>query len=316
MKYLKQNVCAFISAMIWGTAFVAQSVCSEHIGPFTTTALRSVIAAVFLTVVVFLKRKVGRKKSVFKDKIYFKKLLSSGIVCGIILSMATILQQTGIGDTGAGKTAFITAMYVVIVPVLGIFFKKKAGRGVWTAVAVAVIGFYFLCLHGDGGISLAVSDLFVLLCAFMFSVHIIVVDNVSDGVDGIELSCIQFYTASLLSLIFMLAYEKVIFLEIAACLLPLMYIGVFSSGIAYTLQIMAQKGSNPTVISLILALESVFAVLAEHIIGGTNVKSMTWWEILGCALIFSAVLLSQIPFNELKKICITKKNREGESLFF
>ncbi len=301
MKCLKQNICAFMAAIIWGTAFVAQSLCSEHIGPFTTTALRSVIAAVFLTAVVFLKRKAERKKSVFADKVYFKKLLRSGIICGIILAAASILQQTGIGDTGAGKTAFITAMYVVIVPVLGVFFKKKIGGGVWTAVAVAVIGFYFLCLYGEGGISLAVSDLFVLLCAFVFSIHIIVVDNVSDGVDGIELSCVQFYATSVLSLIFMLIYEKVDFSELAACVLPLLYIGVFSSGIAYTLQIIAQKGSNPTVISLIFALESVFAVFAEHIIGGANVKAMTWWEILGCILIFAAVVLSQIPFNELKK---------------
>ena len=301
MKYLKQNICAFMTAMIWGTAFVAQSLCSEHIGPFTTTALRSVIAAVFLTAVVFLKRKAERKKSVFADRIYFKKLLRSGIICGIILAVATILQQTGIGDTGAGKTAFITAMYVVIVPVLGIFVRKKAGAGVWAAVAVAVIGFYFLCLYGEGGVRLAVSDLFVLLCAFMFSVHIIVVDNVSDGIDGIELSCVQFYAASVLSLIFMIVYEKVVFSEIVACVLPLLYIGVFSSGIAYTLQIIAQKGSNPTVISLILALESVFAVLAEHLIGGTNAKAMMWWEIVGCILIFSAVVLSQIPFDKFYK---------------
>ena len=298
MQNVKQNTCALITALIWGTAFVGQSICSKYLGPFTTTALRSVIAAIFLTIVVFILRKIKGQKSIFEDKIYFKKLLKSGIICGILLATATNLQQTGIGDTGAGKTAFITAMYVVIVPLLGIFVGKKAGTNVWAAVFVAVIGFYFLCLYGEGKIGIALSDLFVLLCAFMFSVHIITVDRVSEGIDGIELSCVQFYASAVVSLICMFFTEKVSVSDIHSCALPLLYISVFSSGIAYTLQIIAQKGSNPTVISLIFTLESVFAILAEHIIAGSMAKPMMWWETLGCTLIFLAVVFSQIPFKK------------------
>ena len=298
MKNAKQNTCAVVTALIWGTAFVAQSICSKYIGPFTTTALRSVIAALFLTLVVFIMRKAKGKGSVFADRVYFKKLVKSGIICGVLLATATNLQQTGIGDTGAGKTAFITAMYVVIVPVLSMFLGKKADGGVWCSVAIAVVGFYFLCLYGEEGIGLAVSDLFVLLCAFMFSVHIIAVDRLNDGIDGIELSCVQFYASAVVSLVCMFFTETPTVQDISQCIAPLLYISVFSSGIAYTLQIIAQKGSNPTIISLIFTLESVFAILAEHIISGSDAKPMMWWEILGCIFIFFAVVFAQIPFKK------------------
>lgn len=296
MKTMKQNCCALLAAFIWGTAFVAQSTCAEYLGPFSVNALRSIIATAVLAVIVLISRKTGLSKVKVKDKKYNKRLLIGGILCGTALAAATNLQQAGLAETGAGKAAFITAMYVVIVPVLGLFLKKKAGGNVWLAVAMSIVGFYFLCLYGEG-FSLAPGDLLVLLCSILYAVHILIIDHFGD-VDGIELSCVQFAMVTVISSVCMFIFETPTMEAIIPCILPILYIGVFSSGVAYTLQIIAQKDANPTVITLLLSMESVFAVVAERVVPGRNAAPLMWWEILGCVIIFTSVILSQINFKK------------------
>jgi len=296
MKTMKQNICAVLAAFIWGSAFVAQDVCGKSIDPFTVNALRGIIAFAVLLIIVLIGRKTGfipKQKNVKK---YNKRLLLGGVCCGIALSMASNLQQAGIVGTGSGKSAFITAMYVVIVPLLGLFFKKKASFNVWIGVAISVVGFYFLCLYGEG-FKLATSDLLVLLCAIIFAVHILIIDGFGD-VNGIELSCVQFGVVSVVSTVCMFIFETPEIGNIMQCILPLLYIGVFSSGVAYTLQIIAIKDANPTVITLLLSLESVFALFVEKIIPGASKGPMMWWEIVGCVLIFGAVMISQVQFKK------------------
>ncbi len=290
---MKQNIFALLAALIWGTAFVAQDKCSQYIGPFTVNALRGIVAFLVLSVIVLIAKKTGLSSVKERGKGYNKRLLMGGICCGLALAVASNLQQAGIAESGAGKSAFITAMYVVIVPILGLFFKKKVGIKIWASVLISIVGFYFLCLFGEG-FSLALGDLLVLLCSIIFAVHILIIDSFSD-VDGIELSCVQFAVVAVISAACMLVFETPDFAAILKCIFPILYVGVFSSGVAYTLQILALKNSNPTVISLLLCLESVFAVFAERIILGTNAKPMMWFEWTGSFLIFLAVILAQLP---------------------
>lgn len=296
MKTMKQNICAVLAAFIWGSAFVAQDKCTDFIGPFTVNALRGIIAFAVLLVIVLIGRKTGFISKQKNIKKYNKRLLFGGVCCGIALAAASNLQQAGIGDSGPGKSAFITAMYVVIVPLLGLFFRKKASFNVWMGVAVSVVGFYFLCLYGEG-FKLATSDLLILFCAVIFAVHILIIDSFGD-VNGIELSCVQFAVVSIVSTICMFIFEKPEIENIIQCILPILYVGIFSSGVAYTLQIIAIKGANPTVITLLLSLESVFALFVEKIIPGASEGPMMWWEILGCVLIFGAVMISQVQFKK------------------
>ncbi len=296
MKTMKQNICAIIAAFIWGSAFVAQDKCSAFIGPFTVNALRGIVAFAVLLVIVIVGRKTGFIKPEKNRKKYNKKLIKGGIWCGIALSIASNLQQAGIAESGAGKSAFITAMYVVIVPILGIFLKKKAGANVWAAVFISVIGFYFLCLFGEG-LRLSTGDLLVLLCSIIFAVHILIIDSFSD-VNGIELSCVQFAVVAVTSTLCMFVFETPVMENILQCILPILYVGIFSSGVAYTLQIISLKDANPTVITLLLSLESVFAIIVERLIPGFAKGPMMWWEILGCVLIFVAVIISQIQFGK------------------
>ncbi len=298
MKTMKQNLCAILAAFIWGSAFVAQDKCSEFIGPFTVNALRGIVAFFVLLAVVAIGRKTGFIAVVKNKKRYNKRLLLGGVCCGLALSIASNLQQAGIAESGAGKSAFITAMYVVIVPLLGLFFKKRASFNVWIAVIISVAGFYFLCLYGEG-FKLATGDLLVLLCSVIFAVHILIIDSFCD-VNGIELSCVQFGVVSIVSSICMFIFETPEIGDIMQCILPVLYVGVFSSGVAYTLQIIAQKNANPTVITLLLSLESVFAIFVERVIPGAAKSPMMWWEIAGCILIFGAVIISQIPLKKAK----------------
>ncbi len=300
---MKQNFYAAIAAFIWGTAFIAQEQCSKNsLGPFTVNALRSVIAAVVLAIIVVICRKTGITADArfCRKNQSLKPLLVGGVCCGIALAAASNLQQAGIAGSGSGKSAFITAMYIVIVPLLGLFRKKKVPFRVWGAVGIAVVGFYFLCLFGKGSTGLALSDLYVLICSVVFAIHILIVDYFSADTNGVELSCVQFIVVGMVSSICMLVFERPDIDAIMRCAIPILYIAVFSSGVAYTLQILAQKNSNPTVITLILSLESVFALLAEMILPGYG-KEMKWQEITGCLLIFTAVILSQLPAINIKK---------------
>ena len=219
-----------------------------------------------------------------------RDLVLGGICCGVALTVATNLQQKGLETTTSGKAGFITALYIVIVPIAGIFLKKKAPRIIWLSVALAVAGLYCLCITED--LTISTGDFYVLLCAFCFSAHILVIDHFTQKVDGVELSCAQFFVTTVLSGIGMLATEHPSLEALAVCLWPILYVGIFSSGVAYTLQILAQKDSNPTVVSLLLSLESVFATLAGALILHDQ---MSGKEYFGCVLMLAAVVLAQLP---------------------
>lgn len=281
----------FLTAFIWGTAFVAQSVGMDHIGPFTFNAVRSLVGGLALipVILVFNRRKSPARRQ--KEGANRKALLLGGVCCGLALGVASCLQQVGMQYTTVGKAGFLTALYIVIVPILGLFFRRKAGAKLWVSVAIAIVGLYLLCMSGS--LRLQLGDFLVLLCALAFSVHIMVIDHFTTQVDGVQMSCIQFFVAAAFSAVCMLFTEGVPDPgAVAISWVPILYAGVLSSGVGYTLQIVGQKGVNPTAASLVLSLESVISVLAGWVILG---QSMSPREILGCVLMFCAILLAQLP---------------------
>ncbi len=284
---IRQNVFPVIAAFIWGTAFVAQSIGADHIETFTFNTARFIIASAALLIMLPFLNKLEGGAAPAGSK---KDLLIGGIVCGIAISGGSALQQYGIAGTTVGKAGFITALYIVIVPILRLFFRKKSSNLVWLSVIIAIFGLYFLCITDR--IILQRGDFFVLLCAFVFAVHILAIDYYSSRVRGTYLSLVQFAVGAVISAVCMMIFEKPSFSAIMECIWPLLYVGVLSSGVAYTLQILAQKGSDPTVVSLLLSLESVFSV-----IGGAVVlhQMMTGREYLGCLLMLIAVVIVQIP---------------------
>lgn len=289
---MRQNVLPVIAAMIWGTSFVAQSVSADYVEAFTFNTARSVVAFLFLAVLCVVFRKVQRKepRSEKERSGSGRDLMLGGICCGVALTVASNLQQKGLETTTSGKAGFITALYIVIVPIVGIFLKKKAPKAIWISVVLAVAGLYCLCLTED--FSITVGDFYVLLCAFCYSAHILVIDHFTQKVNGVELSCMQFLVCAILSAFGMIIMESPSWEAIMICLGPILYVGIFSSGVAYTLQILAQKDSNPTVVSLLLSLESVFATLAAAVILGDR---MSGKEYFGCVLMLCAVVLAQLP---------------------
>jgi len=296
MKFrLRQYLLALLAALIWGTAFVAQDLCSGHIGPFTFNAIRSAVGVAFLGLFLLIRGGLRKKLHYTPPKRNLKALITGGVISGAFLFAASNLQQFGIGDSGGGKAAFITTLYIVLVPIVGLFFKQKVAATVWIAVPIAAAGLWFLSIKED--FTVAVGDLFLIACAVMFTFQIIAVDRFVDKTDGIELSFVQFITMSLLSWIGAI-FEAPDGAAILECALPLLYVGVFSCGIAYTLQIVSQKGTNPTVISLIFSLEAVFGLGATTILLNALPTPREW---LGCALLLGAVVLAQLPAPKGKK---------------
>lgn len=292
-RFVRQNVLPVLAAFIWGTAFVAQSVGADYVEPFTFNAARSAVAFVFLLALCVIFR--ARRKRDFgaqaeprpKSR---RDLLLGGACCGAALTLGTNLQQKGLETTTSGKAGFITALYIVIVPILGVFLKKRVGKTVWAGVALAVAGLYFLCIRE--GFSISGGDFFIFLCSLCFSAHILLIDHFTQRVDGVELSCAQFLVVTLFSSVGMLVSEHPSWEALRLCAWPILYVGVFSSGVAYTLQILAQRDSNPTVVSLLLSLESVFAALAGALLLGDR---MSGREYFGCVLMLAAVVLAQLP---------------------
>lgn len=288
MDRMKNNILLVLTALIWGCAFVAQSVGMDYVGPFTFNMARFLIGAIVLLPVIWFmdrQRKTGAEKGAGQ-----KTLIIGGICCGIALAVASTLQQWGILFTTVGKAGFITAMYIVIVPLLGIFIGKKVRPLIIGCVAIAVVGFYFLCMTES--LRLGLGDFLVLLCAIAFSIHILVIDHFSPKVDGVKMSAIQFLTAAIISAVPTLLWEQPVFTDILQAWQPVLYAGVMSCGVAYTLQIIAQKNADPTVASLLLSLESVFSVLAGWVLLG---QGLSLKELFGCVLIFCAIILAQLP---------------------
>lgn len=297
----KSPALLFLTAVVWGVAFVAQSVGMDYVGPFTFNCIRCLIGAVVLVPCIWFLdgwkqrpdgascgRESAGAPSGASDGSH--ALLAGGICCGLALFVASNLQQIGIQYTTVGKAGFITALYIVLVPVFGIFLKKRAGIRVWVSVALAVAGLYLLCITDR--LALGKGDILVLLCAVVFAVHILVVDHFSAKTDGVRMSCIQFLVCGLLSGVCMLLTEHPEMRLILQAWQPILYAGIFSCGVGYTLQIVGQKGTDPTVASLILSLESVVSVLAGWLLLGQRLSVR---ELGGCALMFAAILLAQLP---------------------
>lgn len=301
---IRNSLLLLLTATIWGTAFVAQSVGMEYVEAFTFTFARSIVGGIVLIPCIwFLRWLKGREKKTSCDVTCAKRPHITkiewigGICCGLALCAASNFQQIGIAYTTVGKAGFITALYVVIVPIMGLFFKKRVSFVVWICVVLSVIGLYLLCMT-EGSLTLAYGDLLVLICAVLFSVHIMVIDHFSPQGDGVVMSCIQFFVCGIVSGIIMLFVETPSLENIMAAAMPILYAGVLSSGVAYTLQIVGQKDMNPTVASLILCLESVVSALAGWLILH---EALTVRELLGCVLMFVAIVLAQVPMPERKK---------------
>ncbi len=289
-KQFKGSISLLAATVIWGFAFIAQSVGMDLIGPFTFQAIRCILAVLFLIPCSFLldlgKCTPNASMGKWKDP----QLWKSGLICGGALFVAASCQQIGLIYTDAGKAGFITAMYIVLVPILGLFLKRKPPKMAFASVGLAVLGLYLLSCMGVTEVNKG--DLFVLAGAMAFAVQITCIDVLAREVDGFRLNCVQSLTVALLSLPFVVLTETVDVSNILSCAGPLLFAGVMSMGIAYSLQIVGQKGLEPTTASLIMSLESVFAAL-----GGWWLlqETMTVWELTGCGLVFAAVILSQLP---------------------
>lgn len=298
---IRQSCLLFLTALIWGVAFVAQSAGMDYVEPFTFNAVRSIIGAlVLIPCILFLDRAgVGKKTGEGRtgtdrpDKTGAagrRELISGGVICGILLFIAVNFQQVGMQYTTVGKAGFLTALYIIIVPILGIFWHRKAGISVWAGVLFALCGLYLLCVKES--MYLDKGDILLLICSLTFSFQIMTVDHFSAKVDGVKMSCIQLFVCGILSAVCMFAFEHPQVERIFAAWLPILYAGVMSCGVAYTLQIVAQEGMNPSVASLILSMESVISVLAGWILLH---ESLSRRELLGCLLMFIAIILAQLP---------------------
>ncbi|MBQ5743441.1 MAG: DMT family transporter [Clostridia bacterium] len=292
----KQNGMALTCAFLWGTAFVAQDLCSD-LSPFLFNALRSAIAVGVLGLFLLLRRKVQQKKGTYRKQ-NRKLLWLGGLISGLLLALASNLQQFGISaGSGAGKAGFLTATYVVLVPLIGILFGKKNSFTVWISVGLTLVGLYLLCVKGD--FSIAPADLYLVACSVAFALQVIAVDWFVQKVDGIALSWVQFLFMALFSGIFAAFFGGSFSWDgMGEWILPLLYIAIFSNCVAYTLQNLAQKDANPTVVSLIFSLESVFSVVAGALL---LQETLLPREYLGCVLMMGAVILSQIPLPVGKK---------------
>lgn len=288
---MRNSLLLLLTAAIWGVAFVAQSVGMDYVGPFTFNAVRFLLGGtVLLPFLMWRSRGTHREETVKEKKDRYRITFLGGVCCGCALCTASLLQQVGIRYTTVAKAGFITALYIIIVPILGLFFRRKVGRRIWIGVGLAVFGMYLLCIKESFAVSKG--DFFVFLCAVVFSVHILVIDYFSPKADGVALSCIQFYTSSVICGVGTFLLEKPSIQAMLAGWVPILYAGILSCGVAYTLQIIGQKGMDPTVASLILSLESVISLIAGWILLG---QALSPKEICGCILVFTAIVLVQLP---------------------
>lgn len=288
-KRMFGNLALLLTAMIWGSAFVAQSVGMDYVGPFTFQAARSLLGSLVLLPVIFVMDRRGNEKKP-ANPAQRKYLLLSGLACGILLFTASAMQQVGLQYTTAGKSGFLTSLYIILVPLFGLLLGKKVTPWIWISILLAAVGLYLLC--GGGAFSLGKGELLTLGCAVAFSFHILLIDRVSPHLDGVRLSCLQFFVCGVISLVFMAFTEKPQLSGLLQCWLPICYAGVLSSGVGYTLQIIGQSKTDPTVASLLMSLESVFSVIFGWLLLHQRLSGP---ELLGCALVFGGVILAQLP---------------------
>lgn len=307
IKQIRNTLLLVLTALIWGCTFVALSVGAEYLGALTFLASRCWVAGIVLLAVVTAtdahNKRTGKPTTAPQTREEKRTLVTGGIACGIFLFLAAATQQIGIAQTTTAKAGFITTLYVLIVPFLTLFMGRKVGKKIWICVVMGVVGLYLLCM--TGGLSLSWGDTMVLICAFFFAGHILVIDHFSPKTDGLRMSCIQFFAAAALSTVCMFLFEHPTWANIQAAILPILYAGIMGYGVGFTLQIVAQKDINPTTASLALSLESVFGALAGWVLLG---QGLTGRELSGCALMFAAIVLAQLPDEMFSK----KKNSSSE----
>lgn len=302
-KSLGGSFCLTLAALLWGSTFVAQEV--NTVGSFTFQGVRSFVGSLFLVIVIFVMTAVKKAKGTYvkPTKEDNKNLVVGGICCGLVLCLSMNLQQIGMSlGSQAGKAGFITAMYILFVPVYGLLGKKKVQGRIWACIALAVVGLFLLCIKPEdikaGQMAISIGDFFVILCAFSFALHIIVVDRFVSKVDGVKLSLMQFVVAGAISCVLMFAFEQPTISGIIDGAFPILYAGICSSGIAYTLQIVGQKNTPAVIASLLMSLESVFAVLTQIAVMG---RIPTLQETVGSVIMFAAIILAQLPEKQVAK---------------
>ena len=304
---LKGNILLLLTSVVWGISFIAQSKGVKLISPIAFNGIRTMLGAAVL-VPVILCLDLGRKKRNTYPPQNIKTLVLGGIVCGTLLCIATTLQTAGMIYTSPGKSGFITALYMVIVPIIGLFCGKKTRPLLWICVFIAVCGLYLMCISPAEKIN--IGDVLTLICAVVFSFHILAIDYFSPKVDGVKLACGQFFVCGAISLIYVFLFEDPKLDPILDCWLSIGYSGIFSCGVAYTLQVVGQKYTDPTSASILMSLESVFATLTTVILvalgwdltGG----QLSGREILGCVLMFIAIIMVQLPEKKKGDLCQKK----------
>ncbi|MCR5496063.1 MAG: DMT family transporter [Treponema sp.] len=291
----KGLIILLITSIIWGASFVSQSVGAESVEPFTFMAIRTLMGATFLLPFIIIRDRLTAKnmskEELFNRKRQDKKTLFYGSIIGIALAFATNIQQFAFNYSTAGKIAFITAMYLFFVPIAGIFLKKKIAPLTWLCVLAGFVGLYFLCFRHEENFSINKGDILALICAMFFTVQILLVERFVKVSDGIKLSCVEFYTAGLISLLLMLIFNHPRWEDIKACGLALLYSGIMSCGVAYTLQVIGQKYCDATIACLIMCSESVFAAFSAALLLHEKLSSR---EITGCVIMFTAIVISQL----------------------
>jgi len=294
---MRGNILLLITALVWGVSFVSQSIGMDFIGPNTFNGLRSLLGGIVLLPVIAVID-YGKKKKGTYQKCDIKKLLTYGVICGVLLCVAATLQSYGLKETTAGKSGFLTALYIIFVAVIGAFTGKKLSAKIITGVLTAILGMYFLCLYGTT-INFCFGDFLTFLCAIVFSFHILAIDRFSPKTDGVKLACTQFFVAGVLNILVMFLFEEPQIAQIKNCTGAILYSGAMSCGVAYTLQIVGQKYTDPTSASMLMSLESVFAALSGWLLLN---ERMSISQIFGCLLMFFAIIFVQLPErNKLKK---------------
>ncbi len=305
-----------VAALLWGTTFVAQSEGMAYMGPLTYQASRSVLGGLFLVPILYFSTLFKKKHKLYEKPSRERKIktLKVGVLCGCVLTVAALLQQYGIemgtessGELYAGKAGFLTALYIILVPIFGLFLKKKVHPLVWSGVGVAVIGLYFLCVKGSFAVESC--DIVTLSCAVVFALHIITIDSLAGELNGVMISCIQFFTSAVISGIGMFIFEEPSLSAIGDGWISVAYAGILSSGVAYTLQILGQQRTEPTIASILMSFESLFAVLGTIVftalLGEAQLPSLREW--IGCALMFLAIMLAQAPDFIAKRRTVKQK---------
>ncbi len=301
-KKLRNCLLLLLTAIIWGMAFVSQQAGMDFMGPLTFTGTRNIIGSAVLVPVIFIIR--GRVPKAERRSLPVKTTIIGGICCGLALTAASLFQQYGLTMTTVGKGGFITTLYIIITPILGLLLHRKAPKAVWFCAVLAVAGMYLLCV-GEESFSVSTGDLLVLASSAIFAVHILVIDHFSPLTDGVILSCIQFFVCGVISTAGAFIFEQPSWEQLVSGAVPVLYAGVLSCGVGYTLQIVGQKGVDPTAAALILSLESVVATISGYVayrVGFLKTdQTMTARQIAGCAVVFTAVILVQLPWERISQ---------------